>query len=119
MLPPGVTGDDPALARIGMRYITGREQLIKLAAALPMIPASRAPDVIILDDAGDLLTEAKAQFQRERAICSSTPQYIRSNAMHLNSMQSSKYIFRRLCLVLCCLFTTEVRTACLVYHCPL
>lgn len=84
MLPPGVTGDDPALARIGMRYLSDREQLIKFAAALPMMPASTAPDAIILDDAGDLLTQAKTQFKRERTICSSAPQCIPKRTQSLD-----------------------------------
>lgn len=72
MLPAGVSGDDPALGRIGMRYLASREQFIKLAAALAMMPAHIAPDVVIVDDAGDLLTQAKTQFKKERTICSST-----------------------------------------------
>jgi hypothetical protein len=71
MLPPNVTGADPALARIGLRYLANRQHFIKLAAALPMLPAQNTPDVVVVDDAGDLLTQVDTHTKRERDIFSS------------------------------------------------
>lgn len=70
MLPAGVENSDPALTRIGMRYLAGRQQFIRLAAALPLMPEHMAPDVIIVDDAGDLVTHYSTGVRREKAICS-------------------------------------------------
>jgi hypothetical protein len=79
MLPPNVTSADPAFGKIGLRYLANREQFVKLAASLPIFPAKTAPDVIVVDDAGDLLTQVDTRSKRERAIVSSMPSAVSSS----------------------------------------
>jgi hypothetical protein len=98
MLPPNVTGADPALVRIGLRYLANREQFIKLVAALPMVPAQKAPDVVVVDDAGDLLSQAGPQFKRERAIFSSMP-FINKAVNTVEASQSMIYMWFHQCFV--------------------
>lgn len=72
LLPSGVSSDHSSWCRVGMRYLANRDDFVKLAAALPMLPAADAPDLVIVDDEGDLLAIPKCSpYVQERSICSS------------------------------------------------
>jgi hypothetical protein len=86
LLPHGATSDDSIWCRVGIRYLTCRDDLLKLSSALPLLPAAEAPDLVIIDDEGDLLSQPRSSlYVQERSICASASQLLLYHVLCVHS----------------------------------